>query len=140
MKKLLTTLFIGLCINVTSAVAEDKRQLVQMPERMQNHMLSNMRDHLAAIDEILRLIATDQMDNAADVAEQRLGMSSLKSHGASHMAHFMPEEMQRIGTGMHRAASQFALKAQEGEPLEAYEALNKVTAACVACHSGYRIR
>jgi cytochrome c556 len=41
---------------------------------------------------------------------------------------------------MHRAASRFALKAQEGEVLPAYKALSEITAACVACHSGYRIR
>jgi cytochrome c556 len=67
-------------------------------------------------------------------------MSSLKAHGAEHMAGFMPKPMQDIGTGMHRAASRFALKAQEGELAPALASLQEVTAACVACHAGYRIR
>jgi len=67
-------------------------------------------------------------------------MSSLELHGASHLAKFMPEDMQRAGTAMHQAASRFALKAQEGDALPAYKALSEVTAACVACHSGYRVR
>jgi len=107
---------------------------------MQQHMLSNMRDHLAAINEILGLLGSDQLDQAAETAEHRLGMSSLQSHGASHMAGLMPEGMRQAGTSMHKAASRFALKAQEGDPLAAYRALTDITSACVACHSGYRIK
>lgn len=118
----------------------DHRQLVELPEMMQQHMLSNMRDHLAAIDEILARLGQGELDKAAEVAEYRLGMSSLDLHGASHMAGFMPEGMRRIGTGMHQAASRFALIAQEGEPLSAYRALGGITSACVACHAGYRIK
>jgi len=107
---------------------------------MQQHMMSNMRDHLVAINEILIGMANGDFDEAAEIAEYRLGMSSLKSHGASHMAKFMPEGMRQAGTAMHKAASRFALRAQEEEVLPAYNALSEVTSACVACHSGYRIR
>ena len=119
---------------------EDSRQLVELPEMMQQHMMSNMRDHLEAINDILINMANDKLELAAEVAELRLGMCSLDSHGASHMAKFMPEGMRQAGAGMHRAASRFALKAQEGDALSAYNALADVTSACVACHSGYRIR
>jgi hypothetical protein len=119
---------------------EDSRQLVNLPEMMQQHMMSNMRDHLEAINEILVHMANNQLEQAAEVAESRLGMSALELHGASHMAKFMPEGMRHAGTSMHRAASRFALKAQEGELLPAYNTLSEVTSACVACHSGYRIR
>lgn len=123
-----------------SVASEDPRQLVELPEMMQRHMMSNMRDHLAALDEILMNMANGHLDQAAEVAESRLGMSSLESHGASHMAKFMPEGMREAGTSMHKAASRFALRAQEGELLPAYTALSEITSACVACHSGYRIR
>ena len=138
--KILLTFVALLAVSNASNADEDARQLVQLPEKMQQHMMSNMRDHLAAVNEILLEIGSDELDRAADIAEARLGMSSLDAHGASHMAKFMPVEMQAIGTGMHRAASRFALKAQEGDALPAYRALSEVTAACVACHAGYRIR
>ena len=124
----------------TSIAADETRQLVQLPEMMQQHMMSNMRDHLVAINEILINMANGEPEKAAEVAESRLGMSSLESHGASHMAKFMPEGMRQAGTTMHRAASRFALKAQEGKALPAFNALAEVTSACVTCHSGYRIR
>ncbi len=123
-----------------SIAAEETRQLVQIPEKMQQHMMSNMRDHLRAINEILGYMGDAELDKAADVAEYRLGMSSLNSHGAERMAEFMPEGMRQAGTSMHRSASRFALKAQEGDLLAAYQMLADITAACVACHAGYRIR
>ena len=125
---------------VSVSQAEDKRQMVDLPQMMQEHMMANMRDHLEALDIILAKLATGELDEAAETAEQRLGMSSLDDHGASHMAKFMPEAMRATGTSMHRAASRFALKAQEGELLPAYAMLQKVTAACVACHDAYRIQ
>ena len=124
----------------TSAVAEDARQTVELPEMMQQHMMTNMRDHLAAINEILEQMADGSYDEAAETAESRLGMSSMGSHGAGRMAKHMPEGMRSLGRSMHGAASRFALKAEEGEPLAAYKALTEVTSACVACHAGYRIR
>lgn len=134
---------VGLALAVTSgtsAAAGDTRQLVELPPMMQQHMMSNMRDHLAAINEILLSLKADELDKAADIAESRLGMSSMESHGASHMAPFMPEAMRNIGTTMHHAASRFALVAQEGDTASAYHALAEITTNCVACHSAYRIR
>lgn len=136
----LPILISALVVTKASGADDDARQLVQFPELMQQHMLANMRDHLATIDEILRQMAAGQLEEAADLAESRIGMSSLESHGASHMAGFMPPGMREAGNQMHRAASRFALKAQEGDALTAYAALSEVTAACVACHSAYRVR
>jgi len=135
---LLAILFSSLSGN--AAASNDPRTLVELPEMMQQHMLSNMRDHLVAVNEILGYLGQDELDKAAEVAEYRLGMSSLGSHGAGHMGKFMPEAMRQIGTSMHKAASRFALKAQEGEALPAYQALSGITSACVSCHSAYRIK
>jgi hypothetical protein len=120
--------------------ADDTRQLVKLPEMMQHHMLSNMRDHLETLNQILIYMSNDKLGKAADLAEARLGMSSLPLHGASHMAKFMPKPMQEMGTHMHKAASRFALRAQEGDLKPAYKALSEVTSSCIACHSAYRIR
>jgi hypothetical protein len=128
------------CLPGSSMASNDARALVELPQMMQEHMMSNMRDHLAAINEILIYLGNGELDKAAETAEYRLGMSSLESHGAGHMAKFMPEGMRQAGTAMHRAASRFALKAQEGDLLPAYKALSDITSACVACHSGYRVR
>jgi cytochrome c553 len=136
--RFLAVLILGLSAN--SVASNDTRVPVELPEMMQQHMLSNMRDHLASINEILVYLGNGELEKAAETAEYRLGMSSLESHGASHMAKFMPEGMRQAGNTMHKAASRFALKAQEGEALPAYRALSDITSACVACHAGYRIK
>jgi cytochrome c556 len=123
----------------SSVYAEkDQRKFVEMPKMMQEHQLANMRDHLVAINEILLNMSNNNLDKAAEIAETRLGMSSLSTHGASHMAKVLPKEMAAIGTSMHRAASRFALKAEEGDAIPAYKALQEITSACVACHAGYK--
>lgn len=128
-------------IRVLPAQAEgDTRQLVEMPPMMQDHMLSNMRDHLAAVNEILIAMGKGEHDAAADIAEQRLGMSSLDDHGAHHMGKVMPQAMGVIGMSMHGAASRFARKAQEGDAVAAYRLLSDVTSACVTCHTQYRVK
>ena len=134
------TLLLSFSSITASAEGDDKRKLVEMPKMMQEHQLANMRDHLMAINEILMAMGKGDLDKAADIAESRLGMSSLSLHGASHMAKVIPKEMGAIGTSMHKAASRFALKAQEGDALPAYKALQEVTAACVSCHASYRTR
>ena len=124
--------------------ASDTRPLVQMPAPMQEHMLANMRDHLAAMGEIQAALAVGKFGQAADVAENRIGMSSLEAHGASHMAPYMPKSMQDIGTAMHRSASRFARTAQEAAVTrdlpKALGALADLTQQCTACHASYRLR
>jgi len=121
-----------------SPASDDARILVEMPQMTQEHMLSNMRDHLVAVNEILLYLGQGELEKAAEISEYRLGMSSLESHGASHMAKFMPEGMRQAGTAMHKAASRFSLKVQAGDVPAAYKSLSEITSACVACHSGYR--
>ncbi|HEY9163420.1 MAG TPA: hypothetical protein VIN57_02330 [Magnetovibrio sp.] len=125
----------------------DERTLVEFPAPMQEHMLSNMRSHLRALDEILANLAVGNTQAAGLVAEQQLGLGSLDDHGAAHLAAMMPQPMQDIGTEMHKAASRFAQTAQDAEVEQSYAAQQKVFGAlqgilvqCNACHSGYRLR
>lgn len=142
MNRTLVAAAIAVATISTSFAADDSRELVKMPAPMVQHMLSNMRDHLLAITEIQQSLGKGDYQRAAEIAEKRIGMSSLGSHGASHMAPFMPKPMQDIGTQMHKAASQFALVAQEssvdGNTQRAVGALSEITKQCVACHASYR--
>jgi hypothetical protein len=121
----------------------DGRQLVSFPEPMRLHTIASMRDHLLALQEIDDALAKNDFDRASRVAEQRLGMSSLELHGASHIAPYMPEGMQAIGTQMHRSASRFAVEAQNAsvgnDVRPALAALSTVMQQCVACHAAYRL-
>jgi hypothetical protein len=128
---------------MATPAAGDARQLVQFPDPMRLHTIANMRDHLLALQEIDVALSKSDFDQASKIAEQRLGMTSLERHGAAHMAPYMPQGMQDIGTQMHRYASRFALEAQNasvGNDLRpALAALGSVMQQCVACHASYRL-
>jgi len=130
-----------------AAATQDARELVRLPAPMQEHMLGNMRDHLMTLNEIIGDVADNKFDEAAKLAEQRLGMSSLGFHDAAHMAPFMPKQMQDLGTSMHHAASRLAIVLQDAAVTQSNEsrrdverALHEVTSACTGCHASYRIR
>ena len=110
---------------------------------IRNHVLENMRDHLLALTAIQQHLELEEYEKATAAAENPLGMSSLNSHGTSHMARLMPTDMQQIGTQMHKAASRFATIVQEGglggSTNKIAESLAGVVQQCVACHSSYRV-
>jgi len=142
MKKTLQTCILAssfIFVAHSGAADQDSRTKVDMPDMMKTHMLGDMRDHLQALNEIQAALAKGEFDKAADIAEARIGMSSLIAHDASHMAPFMPKGMQDIGTEMHHAASRFAMTAMEGDLPRSLDALSKVTEQCVACHMSYRV-
>lgn len=126
------------------AAPADTRVLVNMPQQLVDHTLANMRDHLLALQEINEALAQGKNDKAAATAEKRLGMTSLRLHGAHEVAKYMPEGMQQAGTAMHRAASRFAIEAQNsdvtGDLKPALAVLSEVMNACVVCHAGYRFK
>lgn len=143
--------------------AQDVRQMVNFPPPMKEHTLTNMRDHLQALSEILTAMAGGQFGKAAGIANARLGMDSPSAEGcqskdskaavstakASNMDHqmaeFMPEGMRNLGLAMHQSASLFAAEAMkistagDGDK-KALSALSELTRQCVACHSAYRLQ
>jgi hypothetical protein len=126
------------------AAPPDGRILVKMPDQLRVHTMANMRGHLLAMAQIQDALGKDRLDEAAKIAEEQLGMSSLSTHGAHEVSKFMPKGMQEAGTAMHRGASRFAIEVQTaaatGDLKPAVEALARTTQACVACHAGYRLQ
>ena len=122
----------------------DPRTLVHFPEQLRIHTMANMRDHLLALSEIQEALSREQFEKAGEIAERRLGMSSLELHGAHEVGQYMPKAMATIGTEMHRAASRFAVAAIDaavaGDVKPALAALSDVTRQCLACHSGFRVQ
>lgn len=127
-----------------SASAPDTRQLVEFPPMLAEQTLANMRDHLQTLQEIQMHLGMGHPDIAAKLAEARLGMSSLGLHGAAEVSKYMPQGMQDAGTAMHRAASRFAITAQDasvtGDLKPVFAGLAEITAQCVGCHAGYRLK
>ena len=118
----------------------DPRQLVEMPDQARKLMREDMLAHLSALNEIIAHLAANDLDAAAEIAESKMGKSSMGKHRGTGMGpgRFMPPEMRSIGWGMHEAATEFSQLAKKGDSKNAYVALQKITGACVACHYAYR--
>ena len=127
---------------VENSSGGDLRQLVSMPDQAREFMRKDMLDHLSALNEIIGYLASNNLDAASDVAETRLGRSSMGKHRGTGMGpgRFMPLEMRNLGWSMHDAASEFSKIAKQGDLKSAYSAFQKVTSSCVACHYSYRTR
>jgi hypothetical protein len=136
-------IFALICVS-TAAFAEDARELVQMPPPAEEALRQEMIDNLQALNEVLGLVGASKFAEAGDVAERKLGVSAMGKHRGKPVdarpgAH-MPEAMHAIGMGGHMAASEFAVAARTGEIVNALALLPNLTAACVGCHSAWRIR
>ena len=120
----------------------DYRQFVTMPDQARTLMRQDMLAHLSSLSEIIGHLASNDLAAASEVAESRMGKSTMGKHRASGMGpgRFMLLEMRQIGWDMHESATKFSQIAKKGSATEAYAALQKVTASCIACHNSYRTR
>jgi hypothetical protein len=105
-------------------------------------MLQDMLDHLSSLTEILGHLAENNLDAVSEIAETRMGKSSMGKHRATGMGpgRFMPIAMRNMGWNMHESASELSRIAKDGELNDVFAALQKVTAACAKCHYSYRVR
>lgn len=130
--------------SAASAVPRDARQLVNYPTELRIHTLANMRDHLQTMGDIQQALSKGSFDKASELAEQRLGMSSLKMHGAHEVSKYMPSGMQDAGSAMHHAASKLALVAKDasvtGDLKSVLASLHQLNQTCVACHAAFRLQ
>lgn len=124
--------------------ATDTRLAVDFPLEFQRQELSNMRDHLEAIQQITYYLAQGDYQAASDTAEQRLTRGGMSEHDRHQAARYMPKAMLAMGAAMHRAAGQFAIVAQDAsvsdDMASALKALAEVENHCVACHRAYRMK
>ena len=138
------TLVFALFALCTAAVAEDARQLAPLPPPAQEALREEMLGNIAALNEILGLVAADKWQEAGEVAEAKLGKSAMGKHRDkpfdARPGPHMPPAMHGIGMDGHQAASDFAAAAKAGDRAKAMALLPNLTGACVACHYSYRIR
>ena len=126
-----------------AAPKADARTLVHFPAAAQRATLAEMRAHLQALGEIQMALSQSEFELAAQLAENKLGLSSM--HGDMYdSARYMPVGMRELGYAMHQSASQFAVAAQDasvsGDLRPALAALAKVNQNCVACHAAYKLK
>ncbi len=122
--------------------SNDQRTFINMPPKAQQLLRQEMLINLTTLTQILSFLAAEKLNDAAEIAETQMGKSAMGKHRGTGMGpgRFMSPQMRQTCFDMHNAASEFAQTAKTGNTTQAYAALAKVTATCVACHSTYRTR
>ena len=125
-------------------LADDSRQLVQLPAAAETTLRAEMRDNLSALNEILSLMVAGKVKEAGVLAESAIGQGAMGRHRAlpleARPGPHMGPAMHDLGRQTHVAASEFAQAAASGDREQALSKLPRLTATCVACHLAYRIR
>jgi len=103
---------------------------------MAEHQKRNMRDHLAAIQEIVAGLATDDM-SAVEKAARRIGYSDTMAQMCQHMGAAAPGFTDAT-LAFHRTADTIADAAQRGDRKAATAALAATLRTCVGCHAAYQ--
>jgi hypothetical protein len=120
----------------------DLRTFAELPEKARRVLREDMLDHLAVLNEINRYLSENDLQSAAEVAETGMGKSLLSKYQDQDMrpGRYMPKEMREIGWELHKAASEFAAAARQGDLHKTLVAYHHITTTCVACHYSFRTR
>jgi hypothetical protein len=118
------------------AASVDKRVPAPLLPHMARHQLENMRDHLAAIQEILAALATSDFDEVGRAAA-RIESSSRMEQMCNHMGAGAPG-FTPMALGFHRTADGIGVAARSGDEKAVLRAVSATLGTCVACHAAYR--
>jgi hypothetical protein len=128
--------------NTNATETLDSRILATLPEQARKLMRDDMLDHLVALNEIITHLSNNNFKDAAEIAENRMGNSSMGKHRGTGMGpgRYMPIEMRNMGWKMHASASEFSRITIQGNLKNSLDALQKVMATCTTCHFSYRTK
>jgi hypothetical protein len=114
----------------------DARTPLPLTAMMAEHQKRNMRDHLAAVHEIVAALAADDLPSA-EKAARRIGYSDDMAQMCRHMGAGAPGFTDMALT-FHRTADTIAAAAERGDRQAATAALAATLSTCVGCHAAYK--
>ncbi len=113
----------------------DTRISLNLSGKMKRHQLADMRDHLAAINDIVGLMAGNRYAEAAEVAHDRLGLTPQMQKMCNMLGN---EKATELGLAFHRSGDDLADALKTQDVGKSLSALNKTIQYCVACHAMFR--
>jgi cytochrome c556 len=115
---------------------DDERQSLGIKGTMQGiHQLSNMREHLAAVSEIVQLMNSGKYDEASKIASEKLGLTLEKN---TMCGSFNNKSFEEMGVRFHKSADDLAQTLKTKDQKKSMVALEKVLNGCVMCHSTFK--
>ena len=126
----------GMKHGLRGGAGDDKRIVLRIPPMMRNHMLSNMRDHLAAVNEAVRLLGVGDFRAASSVVQSKLGTTEEMKRMCGMFGNDAYREM---GISFHASADSLSAEIRSRNMGRILTALSRTLDKCVACHDTFRV-
>lgn len=123
-------------VDLTSRDVLDTHTPLPLTAMMAAHQKANMRDHLAAVQEIVAALAAEDLA-AVEKAARRIGYSDTMAQMCQHMG-AGAAGFTDMALAFHRTTDTIAEAAQRGDRKAATGALATTLGTCVGCHAVYR--
>ena len=114
----------------------DARKPLPLLAHMAEHQREQMRDHLAAIQEILAALSTNDFAGV-EKAASRIGYSEQMGRMCSHMGAGAPG-FTDTALQFHRTADTISVAAKKRDAEATLRAVTATLQTCVSCHATYR--
>lgn len=121
---------------LSSTTALDKRVRLPLLAHMAEHQRQQMRDHLAAIQEILAHLATNDF-TGVEKAAGRIGSSKQMEQMCRHMGSAAPG-FTDLALKFHRTADTITAAAKKRDTQKVLTAVSATMRTCVTCHATFR--
>lgn len=113
----------------------DTRTSLGLSAEMKQHQLSNMREHLDAVNSIIGLVAESKFEDASKIAHTKLGLTPEMQKMCSMMG---DEKFMKLGFAFHKSGDDLGDALKTGDAKASLRALNKTMQYCVECHATYQ--
>ncbi len=114
----------------------DTRTSVPLLPMMANHQKQNMRDHLAAVQEIVAALATQDYP-AIEKAAGRIGFSEQMGQMCTHMGAAAPGFTEQA-LNFHHTADGIAAAAHARDSARVLSELGATLQTCTSCHAKWK--
>jgi cytochrome c556 len=122
--------------DMSGGAPDDKRTPLKIPPMMKSHMLGNMRDHLAAVNDAVKLVGAGNFEAASRVIHDRLGTNEEMTKMCGM---FGNETYKEMGLAMHSSADVLSAEIKSKDMGKIMKALSGTLEKCVACHDTFRL-
>ncbi len=115
--------------------ASDKRTSLHLPAHMKQQQLTMMREHLAAVNDIIADIAEGKFDAASRTAHQKLGLTPEMQQMCNM---FDNDEFRNMGLTFHKRGDALGDALKTKNVRRSLDALHTTINSCVQCHATFR--
>ena len=113
----------------------DTRTSLGLSAQMKQHQLSNMREHLKAVQSIVGLMAENKFEEASGIAHTQLGLTPEMQAMCNMMNN---ENFREMGFAFHQSGDDLGDVLKTKDVNASLRALNKTMEYCVGCHAAFR--